>query len=411
MAGVLKGMFSGIAGAAKNIGAGFKTAGSAALKPLRLSSGSYRSVKMPRTSGGRSFKAPKLRVIKGPNGKSMSVGPKYSGTFSKADRKAAASRADARRASAKSNGKPMKLKRLPSGTAYRGNPGDRKKLKPGDKVKLKPLKHGSGGVLHKDGLRWDPSSKGLARPQPGINAGVHGAGNLHAGADRMPYGANDPYGGLSPQQMKQAGFASAQEYAQDAERKARNALRSTPASGVVREEKGHYGMKTPDFSLRIGGRNRLDPADRDFINEQRDKTHRHKREEFDWKQAPKDRKADRHWNLINTGKVVYRDGKANSDVGAINRELHRDRSLEAFERKFNREWNKRMRTSYYSALSPAEQEAARQDLYSRMRNNHDRSYSIGRAVAGWNADRKAERKQKKEDARNLKNIRLLRGWY
>ena len=222
---------------------------------------------------------------------------------------------------------------------------------------------------------------------------------------------SDPFGGLSPQQMKQAGFASAQEYANDAERKARNALRSTPSAGGSREEKGHWGMKTRDFSLKIGGRNRLDPADRDFINEQRDKTHRHKREQFEWEQAPKDRKADRHWNLINTGKVVYRDGKANSDVGAINRELHRDRSLEGFERKFNREWNKRMRTSYYSALSPAEQEAARQDLYSRMRNNHDRSYSIGRAVAGWNADRKAERKQKKEDARNLKNIRMLRGWY
>ena len=404
---VIKGLMSGISGAARGFGSGLKSVGSAALKPLSVSRpGSIRTVKVSRPAAKRTVKLRRPAALThAGTGKRVYLGDKYSnlhGTFKKADRKAAISGVDARRA--KAAAKPKKLKRPAPGTTYHGKTADRKKLKPGERIKLKPGK--AMKVVTPKPDAWTPKKGNAVSPSnPKHNPYAQPATNA------MPAGAADPYGGLSPQQMKEAGFASAQEYAHQVERAARTAIRSkTPRSGST-EEKGRWGMKTPDFALNFAGRNRLDPGERDFINEQRETTQRHKRAEFEWKQAPRDRRADRHWNLINTGKVVYMDGKANSDVGAINRELHRDRSLESFERKFNREWNRRLNSRAFASLSPDQQKVARDDLYDRMRRSHDRKYSFGRAFAGWNAERKAERRQRKEDARNLKNIRMIRGWY
>lgn len=218
----------------------------------------------------------------------------------------------------------------------------------------------------------------------------------------------------SPQMMRQAGFAGAAGLAEAAQQNTRypfaenrQKIKAVPQSSSG----GKWGVKMPDFSMNVDGRNRVDAADQRFINEQRDKTHKHKREQFEWEQAPKDRKADRHWNLINTGKITYKDGRANSDTAAIARELHRDRSLESFERKFNREWQHRLQSKPYASLTPDQLKAERDNLYDRMRRNHDRTYSVGRSIAGWRAERKAEKKQRKEDERNMKNLRLIRGWY
>ncbi len=395
MAGVLKSIGAGLRsgakglGAAKNAGTAFKTSGSSALKPKPLLGGSkggsssFRTVKRPTRSSGKKVALHKPSYLENPKtGKRVSLPDKYSGlrgTIKKSDLNRAKAKAAAKRTQ-KSAGKPGKLEVV------------RPKI-----VEFPDPKKAAG------------KSKSLQRPRPGVNIGARGS---LPGSAVSPYG--DTYAGMSPQAMRQAGFGQAADFAEDAQQKANSpfaANRPQHKSVSPSSSGGKWGLKMPDFSMNIDGRNRVDAEDRRFINEQRDKTHRHKREQFEWEQAPKDRKADRHWNLINTGKVVYKDGRANSDSVVIARELHRDRSLESFERKFNREWQNRLQSKPYASLSPEQQKVARDDLYARMRRNHDRTYSVGRSIAGWRADRKAEKKQRKEDERNLRNIRMIRGWY
>ena len=242
-----------------------------------------------------------------------------------------------------------------------------------------------------------------AKPQPRVNSLI---GNKPVNRSGVKV--------ATPQMMRQAGFSGAADLAEAARQRTKSPFEGRAAKSKSVQQSssgGKWGFKMPDFSMNVDGRNRVDAQDQRFINKQRDKTHRHKREEFEWQQAPKDRKADRHWNLINTGKITYKDGRANSDTAVIARELHRDRSLESFERRFNREWQNRMQSKPYASMTAEQQKAAKDDLYDRMRRSHDRTYSVGRSIAGWRAERKAEKKQRKEDARNLKNLRMIRGWY
>lgn len=383
MAGILKSIGAGIRSGAKSIGSAAKNAGSA----LRSSAGGARS------SGLRSSKPisvtvvdPRLMRARVGAGKSVVSARGSGGMVVAPARKTSVAPVKP------SDGRITKISVV--------DPWD-----PRRRVEIAPpQKHKISAPFKSKPVKSSPAPVSRpAKPQPRVGSLV---GNKPVKRPNVK--------AASPQMMRQTGFAGAADLAEAVQQNTRYPFpENRQKSKAVPQSSsgGKWGVKMPDFSMNVDGRNRVDAADQRFINEQRDKTHKHKREQFEWEQAPKDRKADRHWNLINTGKITYKDGRANSDTAVIARELHRDRGLESFERKFNREWQNRMQSKPYASMTAEQQKAAKDDLYDRMRRNHDRTYSLGRSIAGWRAERKAEKKQRKEDERNMKNLRLIRGWY
>ena len=141
-------------------------------------------------------------------------------------------------------------------------------------------------------------------------------------------------------------------------------------------------VKMPGWELGLSGRNGLSAEELAYFDYQRDKTQRHKKEEFEWQQAPKDRQANRHYDLVSTGKILYKDGKANSDAAVIAADRNRYLRDQKFRENFEHKWAKKAASPLMRNRSPEKQKAAKSRLFLREQKKVERAAMFDDA---WNA--------------------------
>lgn len=162
-------------------------------------------------------------------------------------------------------------------------------------------------------------------------------------------------------------------------------------------------VKMPGWELGLSGRNGLSAEELAYFDYQRDKTQRHKKEEFEWQQAPKDRQANRHYDLVSTGKILYKDGKVTSDAAVIAADRNRYLRDQQFRENFEHKWAKKAASLLMRNRSPEKQKAAKSALFLRERKKAERdgmfddafnAASLRRAQSS--ADRKAQKAARKQ---------------
>lgn len=132
-------------------------------------------------------------------------------------------------------------------------------------------------------------------------------------------------------------------------------------------------VKMPGWELGLTGRNGLTADELAYFDFQRDKTQRHKKEEFEWQQAPKDRQANRHYDLVSTGKILYKDGKVSSDAAVIAADRNRYLRDQQFRETFEHKWAKKANSPFVRNGSEAKKNAAKSRLFLREQKKAERA--------------------------------------
>ena len=141
-------------------------------------------------------------------------------------------------------------------------------------------------------------------------------------------------------------------------------------------------FKVPGLDMSVQGRHEFSDRELAYFDYQRDKTQRHKKEEFEWQQVPKARQADRHYDLVSTGKILYKDGKANSDAAVIAADRTRYLRDQQFRETFEHKWAKKANSPFVRNGSEIKKNAAKSRLFLREQKKAERAAMFDDA---WNA--------------------------